>query len=108
MKLPEAGSSIKQFIERTITETEVALLGHYWELKKPIELELSAIAKGKSGGGFDLQIVNFGVKVEEAQLQKIKLAIGPKTDVDEAEKSARISKAKKEEMINVFQPSKLL
>ncbi len=71
-----------------------------WELKSPIELELNAIVNGKIGGCMDIQVVNFGAKVEAEQQQKIKLSIGPKDPASEAEKKARIEKAMAEEAKN--------
>ncbi len=86
------GSPIKSFIEKVKNES-VDGLGD-WELKAPIELELSTIVKGNAGGGLDIQVINFGAKVEAEQQQKIKLSIGPKDEAEEAEKKARIAKAK--------------
>ena len=93
------GSPLKSFIEKTRKEAEDGL--GTWELKAPIELELSAIVRGKVGGGLDIEIINLGAKVEGEQIQKIKLAIGPKDEVDEAEKRARIEKAKTEEALEM-------
>ena len=85
------GSPIKSFIEQVKKETIDGLSD--WELKAPIELELNVIIGGKAGGGLDIQVVNFGAKVEAEQQQKIKMTIGPRTDVDEAERKARIARA---------------
>lgn len=88
----EIGSPIREFIEQTKDQT-IAGLGE-WELKKPIDLELNTIVSGKVGGGIDIQVINFGAKVEAEQQQKIKISIGPKEEVEEEEKKARIEKAK--------------
>ena len=58
---------------------------------------MSAIVKGKVGGGIDIEVVNFGAKVEAEQLQKVKMAIGPKSEAEEAEKKARIAEAQAKE-----------
>ena len=65
------GSPIKTFIEKVRKETIDEI--NDWELKAPIDLELSAVVKGKVGGGIDIEIVNFGAKIEAEQLQKIKI-----------------------------------
>ena len=89
------GSPIKTFIEKIRKESTDGLAD--WELKAPIELELSAIVKGKIGGGMDIEVVHFGAKVEAEQLQKVKMAIGPKNEAEEAEKKARIAEAQANE-----------
>ena len=93
--MPEAnlgiGSPIKSFIEKVRTETNDGL-GN-WEVKAPIELELSAIVKTKKGGGLDIEVVNFGTKVDREHIQRVKLSIGPKDKAEEAENKARIAKA---------------
>lgn len=89
------GSPIKTFIEKIRKESTDGLAD--WELKAPIELELSAIVKGKIGGGIDIEVVHFGAKVEAEQLQKVKMAIGPKNEAEEAEKKARIAEAQANE-----------
>ncbi len=86
------GSPIKEFIEQTKNQA-VAGLGD-WEFKAPIELELNTIVSGKVGGGIDIQVINFGAKVEAEQQQKIKMSIGPKDEAEQEEKKARIEKAK--------------
>jgi len=88
----ETGSPIKSFIEQA-KEQAIAGLGD-WELKKPITLELSTIVSGKVGGGLDIQVINFGAKVNAEHIQKINLSIGPKDEAEEEEKKARIEKAK--------------
>ena len=89
------GSPIKTFIEKIRKESIDGLAD--WELKAPIELELSAIVKGKVGGGIDIEVVNFGAKVEAEQLQKVKMVIGPKSEAEEAEKKARIAESQAKE-----------
>lgn len=89
------GSPIKTFIEKIRKESTDGLAD--WELKAPIELELSAIVKGKAGGGMDIEVIHFGAKVEAEQLQKVKMAIGPKSEAEEAEKKARIAEAQSKE-----------
>jgi hypothetical protein len=89
----ETGSALTEFIQQTKDQT-VAALGEDWELKKPLELELSTVAKGKVGGGMDIRVLNFGAKVEGEEVQKMKISIGPKDDAVEEEKKARIAKAK--------------
>ena len=89
------GSPIKEFIEQTKNQA-IAGLGD-WELKAPLELELNAIVSGKIGGELNIQVINFGAKVEAEQQQKIKLSIGPKDEVEQEEKKARIEKAKVEQ-----------
>ncbi len=86
------GSPIKGFIEQTKNQA-IAGLGD-WELKAPIELELNAIVSGKVGGEMDIQVINFGAKVEAKQRQKIKISIGPKDEAEQEERKARIAKAK--------------
>ena len=81
------GSQIKEFIEQTKTQA-LAGLGE-WEFKAPIELELNTIVSGKVGGGIDIQVINFGAKVEAEQQQKIKFSIGPKDEAEQEEKKAR-------------------
>ena len=90
--MANTGSPIKEFIEQTKNQA-VAGLGD-WEFKAPLELELNTIVSGKVGGGIDIQVINFGAKVEAEQQQKIKLSIGPKDDAEQEEKKARIEKAK--------------
>ena len=90
-EITNIGSPIKSFIEK-IRKESIDGLGD-WELKTPIELELNAIVSGKVGGGMDIQVVNFGAKVEAEQQQKIKLSIGPKDDVTEAERKGRIAES---------------
>lgn len=85
------GSPIKEFIEQTKNQAIAGLSD--WELKAPIELELNTIVSGKVGGGVDIQVINFGAKVEAEQQQKIKLSIGPKDEAEQEEKKARIKKA---------------
>ena len=70
----EVGSPIKLFIEQA-KEQAIAGLGD-WELKKPITLELSTIVSGKVGGSFDIQVINFGAKVNAEQIQKISFLSG--------------------------------
>lgn len=96
-KLTDIGSPIKSFIEKVKNETTDGI--DDWELKAPIDLELSAIVKGKAGAGIDIQVVNFGAKVEAEQIQKIKLSIGPKDEVSEAQKKAKIATAKAQEKL---------
>jgi len=91
-KFLSAGSPIKEFVEQTKNQA-IAGLGD-WELKAPIELELNAIVSGKIGGGIDIQVINFGAKVEAEQQQKIKLSIGPKDEAEQEEKKARVEIAK--------------
>jgi len=86
------GSPIKEFIEQTKNQA-IDALGN-WEFKAPIELELNTIVSGKVGGGIDIQVINFGAKVEAEQQQKIKISIGPKDEAEQEEKRARISVAK--------------
>jgi len=62
------GSPIKEFIEQTKNQS-IAGLGD-WEFKAPIELELNTIVSGKVGGGIDIQVINFGAKVEAEQEEK--------------------------------------
>ena len=57
-------------------------------------MELSTIVSGKVGGSFDIQVINFGAKVNAEQIQKISLSIGPKDKAEEEEKKARIEMAK--------------
>ncbi len=90
-----AGSPIKDFVKSTKDQILEGLEG--LELKTPIEMELNVIINGKLGAGLDISVVNFGAKVEATQTQKIKFSIGQKSDVEEAEKLARIEKAKTEE-----------
>lgn len=87
-----AGSPIKEFIEQTKNQAIAGL--EDWEFKAPIELELNAIVSGKIGGGIDIQVINFGAKVEAEQQQKIKISIGPKDEAEQEEKKARIETAK--------------
>ena len=98
------GIPIKTFIEKIRKESTDGLAD--WELKAPIELELSAIVKGKAGGGMDIEVVHFGAKVEAEQLQKVKMAIGPKSEAEEAEKKARIAEAEANEQ-NALRRKKL-
>ena len=93
--MTEAGSPIKEFIEQTKNQA-LAGLGD-WEFKAPIELELNTIVSGKVGGGLDIQVINFGAKVEAEQQQKIKLSIGPKDEAEQEEKKARIKIAKQKQ-----------
>lgn len=86
------GSPIKAFIEQVRRETSEGL--DNWELKAPIDLELSAVVKGKAGGGIDIEVVHFGAKVEAEQLQKIKMSIGPKSETEDIERQARTAIAK--------------
>lgn len=86
------GSPIKEFIEQTKNQA-VAGLGN-WEFKAPIELELNTIVSGKVGGGINIQVINFGAKVEAEQQQKIKISIGPKDEAEQEEKKARAETAK--------------
>jgi len=86
------GSPIKEFIEQA-REQASAGLGD-WEFKAPIELELNTIVSGKVGGGIDIQVINFGAKVEAEQQQKMKFSIGPKDEAEQEEKKARIGTAK--------------
>jgi len=87
-----AGSPIKDFIEQTRKQA-IEGLGD-WEFKAPIDLELNTIVSGKVGGGIDIQVINFGAKVEAEQQQKIKISIGPKDEAEQEEKKARIETAK--------------
>ncbi|MBT3304410.1 hypothetical protein HN592_03375 [Candidatus Woesearchaeota archaeon] len=88
-------TSLADFIKKT-KESTVEGLGADWELSEPIKLELSAVVKGKVGGGLDIQIVNFGAKVEAEQVQKVNLSISPKGEVAEAQKAAKIATAEAE------------
>ena len=88
----EAGSPIKEFIEQTKNQALVGLGD--WEFKASIELELNTIVSGRTGGGINIKVINFGAKVEAEQQQKIKLSIGPKDDAEQEEKKARIEIAK--------------
>ncbi|MFH1452174.1 MAG: hypothetical protein ABIF88_03305 [archaeon] len=88
----DIGSPIKEFIEQTKNQA-VAGLGD-WEFKAPIELELNTIVSGKVGGGINIQVINFGAKVEAEQQQKIKFSIGPKDEAEQEEKKAKIQIAK--------------
>jgi hypothetical protein len=90
--MTNTGSPIKEFIEQTKNQA-IAGLGD-WEFKAPIELELNTIVSGKAGGGIDIQVINFGAKVEAEQQQKIKLSIGPKDEAEQEEKKAKIESAK--------------
>lgn len=88
-KMPEAptnttGSPIKEFIEQAKGQVKDGLGD--WELKAPIDLELSTIVKGKVGGGIDIQVIQFGARVEAEQQQKIKISIGPKDEAEQEEK----------------------
>jgi|GEM_PF-1681671 len=83
------GSPIKQFIEKTRKETIAGL--DDWELKAPIEVELSTIVKGKVGGGLDIQVINFGAKVEAEQIHKVRLSIGPVEEIQKRERIAIIN-----------------
>ncbi len=91
----ETGSPLKSFIENTRAQIESGL--GEWELKAPVNLELSAIVKGNVGGGIDIKIVNFGTKVEAEQIQKIRVSIGPKDQANEALKKATIAEAGRRE-----------
>ena len=91
----DIGSPIKLFIEKVRKETTDGLGD--WELKAPVELELNAIVNEKVGGEMDIQIINFGAKVEAEQQHKIKLSLGRKNDVEEVEKQSRIAEAKAKE-----------
>ena len=86
------GSPIKEFIEQARKQSRDGLGD--WEFKAPIELELNTIVSGKVGGGIDIQVINFGVKVEAEQQQKMKFSIGPKDEAEQEEKKARIETAK--------------
>ncbi|MEK6861807.1 MAG: trypco2 family protein [Nanoarchaeota archaeon] len=94
-KMFSAGSPLTDFITQIREQTEKALGD--WELKSPVELELSVVTSGKVDGGIDIRVVKFGAKVEAEQVQKIKMSIAPKDEVAEAEKKARIATAKKTE-----------
>ncbi len=83
------GSPIATFIKKVKDQAIVGI--EDWELKAPIDLELSTIVKGKIGGKVDIQVVNFGAKVEGQQIQKIRMSIGPKNESDEAKKKAEIA-----------------
>ncbi len=88
----EAGSPIKEFIEQARKQA-IDGMGD-WEFKAPLELELNTIVTGKAGAALNIQVINFGAKVEAEQQQKIKLSIGPKDEAEQEEKKARIEKAK--------------
>lgn len=87
----EAGSPIKNFIEKVRKETKAGL--DDWELKEPIQLELSTIVSGKTKAGLNIQVINVGANVKSEEVQKIKISIGPKDEVLEARKKADIGKA---------------
>ena len=88
-------TSLADFIKKT-KDSAVEGLGDDWKLAEPIKLELSAIVKGKVGGGLEIQIVNFGAKIEAEQIQKISLAISQKDEVSEAQKAAKVAAAEVE------------
>jgi hypothetical protein len=85
------GSPIAEFIKQTVDQTKAGLGD--WELKAPIILELSTVVSGKVGGGLNIQVINFGAKVEGEQVQKVRLAIGPKDEVAESKRKADIAQA---------------
>ena len=86
------GSPIKEFIEQVKKQSEDGLGD--WEFKAPIELELNTIVSGRVGGGIDIQVINFGAKIEAEQQQKMKFSIGPKDEAEQEEKKARIETAR--------------
>lgn len=88
----DIGSPIAQFI-KNIREQVVAGLGD-WELKAPMELELSTIIEKEAKGGLQISVLNLGAKVNKGEIQKIKIVVGNKDEVSEAEKSAKIAVAK--------------
>lgn len=85
------GSPIQQFVKSTKDQI-LAGLGDL-ELKTPIEMELNVTVSGKAGAGLDINVIEFGAKVEATQVQKVRFSIGQKSEVEEAEKAARIAKA---------------
>lgn len=91
------GSPIKEFIEQARKQSEDGLGD--WEFKAPLELELNTIVSGKVGGGIDIQVINFGAKVEAEQQQKMKFSIGPKDKAEQEEKKARIKIAKERQKL---------
>lgn len=78
----ETGTAVSAFIKKIKNETNNGLETD-WELKSPIECEVSIIIKGTVSGGADIKIINFGSKVEGEEVQKIKFSIGPKVKIDE-------------------------
>ena len=94
----QTGSPIKNVIEQAKREL-IDALGD-WELKSPIEFELSAIIEADTGGGFRIGIVNVGAKVKTEEIQKIRLSIGPKDDDDVLILDYRIGPTKKRNFQN--------
>ena len=91
-------TSLADFIKKT-KDSAVEGLGDDWKLAEPIKLELSAVVKGRVGGGLEIQIVNFGAKIEAEQIQKISLSISQKDEVSEAQKAAKIAIANKQKQL---------
>jgi len=95
----ETGSPIKTFVEQTKDQV-TAGLGD-WELKGPIEFEMSTTVSGSIGGKLDIQVINFGSKVEAEQVQKIKISIGPRDILEEQKKKAIIEEIRTRSIANL-------
>ena len=93
----DIGSPIKSFIEQIRNQTKEGLGD--WELKAPISLEISTIVNGNAEGLLDIKVINFGAKIRAEQVQKIKISIGPKSDLEQAENKLKLLKINKEEFI---------
>ena len=94
--MTDIGSPIKEFIEQARKQSEDGL-GN-WEFKAPLDLELSTIVSGKVGGGLNIQVVNFGAKVQAEQIQKIKTSIGPKDELEQTLKQTKLMEAKRKQI----------
>lgn len=90
----EAGSPIKTFIEQVKNQAGEGLGD--WEFKEPIRFEMSTVVGSEGGAGLNISVISLGTKVKAEEVQKIKMSIGPKDEVSEAQKKAEIAKAEAE------------
>lgn len=87
MNLSSTGSPLTEYIKQIKNQT-IDALGDEWELKKPIELELSTVAKSNDKGNIDIRVISFGADVETEEIQKVKLTVGPKNEINDVSEVA--------------------
>ena len=87
----DIGSPITKVIKEIREQTEAGL--EKWELKSPVDLELSTIIGKEGGGNLAIQVLTLGAKAKSEEIQKIRLSIGPKEKALEAEREGKIAEA---------------
>lgn len=92
----DIGSPIKEFISSAIIQIKDALPEDA-RVDGIINIEMSTVLQNEKGGGIRIEVLNFGAKVSENQVQKITIPIRILTESGKAVESALKAKAEAEQ-----------